>query len=86
MIAVGAAGTAKAVFDNLAALDALFPQPVVYNNLTLSPAADTALLVYVTVSILEFTFPESIVPDPMNKLPSNDHTYPKAPVGNAGAV
>ncbi len=74
MIAVGAAGTDKAVFDNLAALDTLFPQPVVYNNFTLSPTADAALLVYVTVSTLEFTFPESIVPELLYKLPWNDHT------------
>ena len=84
VIAVGVAGTDKAVFDNLAALDALFPQPVVYNNFTLSPAADAALLVYVTVSTLECIVPESIVALP-NKLPWNDHTYPNAPTGNAGA-
>jgi hypothetical protein len=77
VIAVGAAGTPVATFVNLLDLLALFPQPEVYNTLTLSPVPAATLLVNLTTIFCEFTSPESITALPP-KLPTNDHTQPVA--------
>ena len=78
MIDAGAAGAPNNVFDNLAALRALLPQPaVVYNTLALSPVAAAAFEVNVTVNLCAVNSPESIVIVDDNE-PITSHTSPLA--------